>query len=125
MAEINGEDSHKSSSGRYQQEEPPQYRLERQDNQIGNLVGMLIELKEKLENAVEKKNVEKESAGSDEGLTKGVVPEQKTEPFRTRQSDERAGGSQNMEGKAVASKAEVQAEVHRIMAEVGEYQSPH
>ena len=37
-------------------EEPLQYRLQRQDNQIGNLMGMLIELKEKLENAAEKKN---------------------------------------------------------------------
>ena len=36
---------------------------------------MLTELKEKLENAVETKNVEKESTGSDEGHAKGVVPE--------------------------------------------------
>ncbi|XXG47192.1 hypothetical protein AAC387_Pa02g1872 [Persea americana] len=77
------------------------------DNQIRNLLGMLIELKEKLENAVEKKIVEKGFTGSDKGLAKEVVPEQKTEPFRTRQSDEHARGSQNMEGKAMASKAEV------------------
>ena len=55
-----------------QQEEPLQYLLERQGNQIGNLPGMLMELKEKLENAVEKDNVEKESAGSDEGFAKRV-----------------------------------------------------
>ncbi|XXG46878.1 hypothetical protein AAC387_Pa02g1607 [Persea americana] len=81
---------------------------------------MLMELKEKLKNALEKRNVEKESARSDEGLAKGVVPEHKMEPFHTRQSDECARGSQNLEGKAVASKAKVQAEVYRIMAEVVE-----
>ena len=80
---------------------------------------MSIELKEKLENAVEKKNAEKEFAGFDEGLTKRVVPKQKIEPLHTRQSDEHVGGSQNMEG--VAPKEEVHAEVHRIMAEVGGY----
>ncbi|XXG47204.1 hypothetical protein AAC387_Pa02g1883 [Persea americana] len=56
MAEVDGEESHESSPRRSQQEEPLQYRLERQDNQIGNLLGILIDLKEKLENVVEKKN---------------------------------------------------------------------
>lgn len=56
-------------------EEPLHYHLQRQYNQIGNLMGTLMELKEKLENAVEKKNLEKESAGSDEGLAIEVVPE--------------------------------------------------
>ena len=118
MAEVDRENSYESNSGRYQQEEPLQYRLERQDNQIGNQLGMLMELKKKLKNALEKRNVEKESARSDEGLAKGVVPEHKMEPFHTRQSDECSRGSQNLEGKAVASKAKVQAEVYRIMAEV-------
>ncbi|XXG85942.1 hypothetical protein AAC387_Pa11g0937 [Persea americana] len=107
MAKVDGEDNCESSQGRYQQEEPLQDRLERQDNQIGKLLGMLMELKEKLENAVEKNNVEKETAGSDEGLAKGVVSKQKMEAFHTRQSNERAGGSQNLEGKVVASKPEV------------------
>lgn len=43
-----------------------------------------MELKVKLENAVQKKNLEKELAGSHEGLTEEVVPEQKVEPFCTR-----------------------------------------
>lgn len=39
-------------------------------------MGMLMELKEKLENVVEKKNVEKEFVGSDKGgHAKEVVPE--------------------------------------------------
>ncbi|XXG89158.1 hypothetical protein AAC387_Pa12g1230 [Persea americana] len=83
MAKIDGEKSQESSPRRYQQEEPLQYRLERQDNQIGRLLGMLIELKEKLETAIEKKNVEKESVGSDEGLAKEVVPEDGTPSYPT------------------------------------------
>lgn len=82
-------------------------------------MGMLMELKEKLENTLEKKNLERESAGSGEGLAKEVVLEQKVEPFCTRQFDGHTKGSQNLDGKAVASKAEVREEIHRIMAEVG------
>lgn len=82
---------------------------------------MLMELKEKLENAKEKNNLKKEFARFDKGLAKERAPKQKVEPLLTRQFDKRAGGSQNLEVKVVASKAEVHAEVHRIVAEVGGY----
>lgn len=67
----------------------------------------MTELKEKLKNATEKKNLEKESVSSNEGLAKDVVLEQKEGPFYTRQPDGHGGRLQNLKGRVIGSKAKV------------------
>ena len=81
-------------------EEPLHSHLQRQDNQIGNLMGMLMELKEKLENVVEKKNLEKESAWSEKASqkkwsqNKGTLPHSTVRRARRRIAEYgRKGGS--------------------------------
>ncbi|XXG59468.1 hypothetical protein AAC387_Pa04g1548 [Persea americana] len=98
MAEVNEDRGLEDSLGRYELEEPLRNHLQRQEDQIENLMDMLVKLKEKLESSTENKNLEKELAGSDEGIAKEVVPKPKTGPSHSRPSDGYARGSQNQEG---------------------------
>lgn len=59
MAKVSEEKSPEDNPGRYELEEALQNHLQRQEDQIENLMDMLIELKEKLESAAEKKEFRK------------------------------------------------------------------
>lgn len=95
MAEVSEDKGLEDSLGRYEPEEPLRNHLQRQEDQIENMTDMLVKLKEKLESSIENKNLEKELAGSDEGIAKEVVLEPKMGPSHSQPSDGYARGSQN------------------------------